>query len=117
MLQTLLKPWRAHSELDGLSDTECRELIERRWRRDPPPLRAITAAAALAGLAWLPAVFLFAATQTRLREDPGRIMRCGGGEPGCCSDLARRRPRLGMVLSADLGKFHCNRRGFEVLSP
>jgi hypothetical protein len=70
MLETLLRPWRAHTELDGLSDTECRELIERKWRRDPPPLRAITVGAVLAGVAWLPAVFVFAATQTRLRDDP-----------------------------------------------
>lgn len=70
MLGTLFKPWRAHPELDGLSDTECREMIERRWRRDPPPLRTIDAVAAGVGLVWMPALFFAVVRFTPLTKDP-----------------------------------------------
>ncbi len=63
------KPWRAYSELDGLSDAECRELVERRWRRTDPPLRVIDGAAVLAALAWAVFVPLFVGTQTAIPDD------------------------------------------------
>jgi hypothetical protein len=69
MLESLLRPWRDYSELDGLSDAECRELVERRWRRSEPPLRAIAVGAILAGAAWCAAAPVFVATQTKLFED------------------------------------------------
>ncbi len=46
MFDSLRRPWRAYRELDGLSDTECRGLIERRWLRSPPPV----------GVAWSVAI-------------------------------------------------------------
>lgn len=67
---TFRRPWRAHRELDGLSDAECRELIERRWRRDPPALWVQSAASTGAGLLVFPAVVLFFRTQTQLVGDP-----------------------------------------------
>lgn len=70
MVGTLFKPWRAHPELDGLSDTECREMVERRWRRDPPPLRTIDATAAGVGLVWIPALFFAVVRFTPLTKDP-----------------------------------------------
>ncbi|MDQ7012691.1 MAG: hypothetical protein Q9O74_02205 [Planctomycetota bacterium] len=70
MLRTLFKPWRAHPELDGLSDTECREMIERRWRREVPPLRAITTVALAAALLWTPALMFALVEFTPLTRDP-----------------------------------------------
>jgi DNA-directed RNA polymerase subunit RPC12/RpoP len=70
MFVTLKRPWRAHAELDGLSDTECRELIERRWRRDPPPLLAASLFATVCGLLWVPIVIVLLVTLTTIDDDP-----------------------------------------------
>ena len=70
MFRTLFKPWRAHTELEGLSDTECREMIERRWRREVPPLRAITTVALAAALLWTPALMFALVEFTPLTRDP-----------------------------------------------
>lgn len=59
-MATLFKPWRAHSELDGLSDAECMEMVERKWRRDPPPLRLIPVAAVFAAIVWAAVVAAYA---------------------------------------------------------
>lgn len=65
---TLLKPWRRYSELDGLSDAECEEMVERWWRRDPPPLRAVGVAAWCCAAAWLAAVGVAAFALTPLPD-------------------------------------------------
>lgn len=70
MAGTLFKPWRAYEELDGLSDTECREMIERRWRREVPPLRTISAVSLLSGLIVAPGMMFTVIASTSLTKDP-----------------------------------------------
>lgn len=70
MFGTFFKPWRAHTEFDGLSDTECVEMIERRWRRDVPPLRTADLVAAIVGLLWMPALTAALVVFTPLTDDP-----------------------------------------------
>jgi hypothetical protein len=70
MFGTLGRPWRAHRELDGLSDVECRELIERRWRREPPRLWVVQWGTGAAVLVSGPAVVAYFETQTQFTDDP-----------------------------------------------
>lgn len=61
MLASLGRPWRSHPELDGLSDGECRVLLEREWVRDTPPWGAMQTVGAVVGVSWAVGVFFFAA--------------------------------------------------------
>lgn len=69
MIPVLCEPWRAYSELEGLSDGECRDLVERRWRLDPPPLWVGSVLATLAGVVWTAGMPWFLATRTGLTRD------------------------------------------------
>lgn len=70
MPKTLLKPWRAHPELDGLTDSECREMIERRWRREAPRLRTIGFVATASALLWIPVLMFVLVEVTPMTSDP-----------------------------------------------
>lgn len=69
---TFFRPWRAHPELDGLSDEECRELIDRHWRRWPPRFWAIQLAATLTALLAVPVTVAVVHAQTGLLSEPAR---------------------------------------------
>lgn len=57
---SVFKPWRSHVELDGLSDGECRVLLEREWVRNTPPFRAMKTFAASVGFVWAIGTVVFA---------------------------------------------------------
>ncbi|MBK7404328.1 MAG: hypothetical protein IPJ41_06745 [Phycisphaerales bacterium] len=100
MIPLFGKPWRAYPELDGLSDAECRELVERRWRRQPPRRWIIPAAASAGVLVWAGAV-ADVIVQSPLMRDPALkpvsvrillgivVLACGWGAGAMGAAIAR----------------------------